>query len=108
MNIKLDLIIERNDSKYVPWEIIEDNTEYPDDYPCWSEDRGCIESGVWPLDAPADPETTEAGERFHVKGDAYIEFEKIWTDCGYEYDAYLNWNNGDVTITKIEPCQCGE
>ena len=100
VKIKLDILIERTGSEFVPWHIIEDNSEIPGDYDCWSNDIGCIETNVWPLDDLANPKTAKVGDCFYLKGDAKIEFSRRWTDYGWEYDAALTWE--DMDIKKVD------
>lgn len=99
IKIYLDIIIERNDSIYVPWELIEENSVGDEDNFEWKEDIELLISNSF--DLPISRNGVEPGDRYQVMGDIEIIYTKHWTDCGYEYDLDFNFEDKDITIKQV-------
>ena len=87
--IHLDLRLERMDSIFVPWSVVEDNSHGEPEYfkHSWRDDLSIIETNTW--DIGVDVKDYKIGEVVHINSGAFVIFTKCWTDCGYEYDAQL-------------------
>ena len=95
--VRFSFIAERVESKWVPWQIDEDESvvlESGNDYPI-QDDVSLFETGTWPLTMEKN---AKVGDRFKVAGDVLIVFSKSWTDCGYEYDADYE---GELSFTLL-------
>jgi hypothetical protein len=84
--VKFHFLIERNGSELVPWELLDDVSEGPDEYDI-GEDVGYFTHDLWTL--PIEPENVECGQRFEVKGEGFILYFRCGeygceTDCDYE------------------------
>jgi hypothetical protein len=99
--IHFDLILERNGSDIVPWDVVHDECDYPEDFGNeWCDYIMGIETNTY---AFANPKEYDCGERVAIRGHARVEFSKDWTECGYEHNSEFEWDDGAVTVEKLPP-----
>ena len=101
IQVDLDFVFERLDSKFVKWVCVEDQSDYPEDYSGeWSDDIGCFETESWPL--PGDHTTIEPGDRLHVKGPATISFTESFTCNGHDYSSDIDWDDSQMRVGIVK------
>lgn len=102
--VELNLLLERTDNRRVPWEVVDDQCDYPEEYRGWCDNLALFEMELWPL--PDYPPSIKPGQRIFVRGPATILCEELDTYFGREYNEDLTWEVGAVTATIAEAEEC--
>lgn len=101
VDILLNVTVERTASDLIQWSIVRDRTKHPDDLD-WGELVHLFETSSG-FSVPVDPKTVEAGQRIRFAGPATVEFSKSWTDCGYEHDVNIYWDEATMKVVHHKP-----